>query len=388
MGTCYNILNIHHRPDLKIAVNTRLLRKNKLDGIGWFSFNTLRYIVQQHPEVEFHFFFDHRPDPSFIFGSNVIPHILFPPTRHALLNVLWFEWSVRNKLNQINPDLFLSPDGILCLGWPGKQLAVIHDINFKHYPGGLKFSNRIYYNYLFPRFANKAVRIATVSDFSRQDMIAHYKLDPRKIDVVYNGINSFYHPISESDKQSVRNQYAKGFEYLVFIGSLSPRKNIPGLMKAFNHYKAQHQSTIQLLIAGGALYKSESLYEMKNTLPSGESIHFLGRLSDDEMNRVLGAAQALVYVPLFEGFGIPLVEAMQCGVPIISSNTSSMPEVVGEAAILVDPQNTESISKAMALITLDTSLRENLIAEGNKRKNLFSWSNTSEMLWQSIKKCL
>lgn len=373
---------------MKIAVNTRLLRKDQLDGIGWFTFNTLRHIVQQHPEVQFHFFFDRRPDPSFLFAPNVIPHLLYPPSRHAILHLIWFEWSVRKKLNQIKPDLFLSPDGILCLGWSGKQLAVIHDINFKHYPRALKISNRIYYNFLFPRFTKRAVRIATVSEYSKQDMVKQYALDSGKMDVVYNGINAFYHPLTEAEKQSVRIQYAGGHPYFIFIGSLSPRKNIAGLMKAFNLYKLKHNTSVKLIIVGGGLFKSESLYRYHTTLAAQEDIHFIGRLPDQELNRVLGAASALVYVPLFEGFGIPLIEAMQCGIPIISSNTSSMPEVAGDAAILVNPEDTEAISDAMASIIQDKALCEKLIQEGNKRKHLFSWAKTSDLLWESMMKCL
>jgi glycosyltransferase involved in cell wall biosynthesis len=159
-------------------------------------------------------------------------------------------------------------------------------------------------------------------------------------------------------------------------------------MKAFDLYRKKSPSQTQLLIVGGGLYKTSLFHDFRNQLKNGDSIHFPGRLPDNELNKLLGAAISLVYVPYFEGFGIPLIEAMQCGVPIISSNTSSMPEVAGNAALLVDPESTEEISKAMQDIAQDKSLREKLIAEGNKRKDLFSWSNTAEALWQSIMKCL
>ena len=373
---------------MRIAVNTRLLRKDKLDGIGWFTLNTLREIVQQHPDVEFHFFFDGKPDPSFLFASNIIPHTLFPPSRHAILHLMWFEWSVRKKLNQINPDLFLSPDGILCMGWKGKQLAVIHDINFKHHPDALKLSNRLYYNIFFPKFAQKAIRIATVSNYSKQDLISQYHLEAKKIDVVYNGIHSFYHPIPDLEKQLIRNRISSGHSYFIFIGSLSPRKNIAGLMKAFDQYKKEKQSDTKLIIVGAGLYKSKELYSYHHTLSSKNDIHFLGRLPDEELNSVLGAALALVYVPFFEGFGIPLIEAMQCGVPVIASNTTSVPEVTGDAAISVDPTDTNAISHAMALLEEDEQLRAELITKGFLRKEMFSWKRTAELLWESILKSL
>ncbi len=373
---------------MKIAVNTRLLRKDKLDGIGWFTFNSLRHIVQQHPETEFHFFFDGRPDPSFLFGPNVVPHVLYPPSRHAILNVLWFEWSVRNKLRQLKPDLFLSPDGILCLGWKGKQLAVIHDINFLHHPAALKFSNRHYYNFFFPRYAQKAARIATVSEFSKTDIVKHYKINPSMIDVVYNGVNSFYQPLEPEEKATVREQYASGNQYFIFIGTLSPRKNILGLMKAFEQYRKINSGNTQLLIVGGSMYKTGELLAYQQQLSFGSSIHFLGRLPDAELNRVLGAALALVFVPFFEGFGIPVIEAMQCRVPVIASNVTSVPEVTGDAALLVDPADTAAISTAMHQLETDEQLRESLIKKGTERKELFTWERTAQLLWQSIMRCL
>src|ERR687889_157102 len=109
---------------MKIVVNTRLLRKNEMDGIGWFTYNTLEYIVKQNPGIEFHFLFDSGIDKDFLFSSNVTGHNLFPPAKHALLNLIWFEWSVKRLLDKLNPDLFLSPDGLLCLGWNGKQYGV------------------------------------------------------------------------------------------------------------------------------------------------------------------------------------------------------------------------------------------------------------------------
>ena len=345
-------------------------------------------MVQQHPETEFHFFFDGRPDPSFLFGTNVVPHVLYPPSRHALLNVCWFEVSVRHQLRRLKPDLFLSPDGILCLGWEGKQLAVIHDINFLHHPAALKFSNRHYYNFFFPRFARKATRIATVSEFSKQDIVTHYHTDPDKMDVVYNGVNSFYEPITDAEKRAVQQQYAGGQPYFIFVGTLSPRKNVLGLMKAFEQYRELQGGNTQLLIAGASMYRAGELLNCRQQLKHGSSVHFLGRLPDAELNRVLGAARALVFVPFFEGFGIPVIEAMQCRVPVIASNVTSVPEVAGDAALLVDPYDTNAISHAMLRVETDDLLRQSLIEKGWKRKELFTWERAARQLWDSICRCL
>lgn len=373
---------------MKIAVNTRLLRKNRMDGIGWFTYNTLRFIVQKKPEIEFHFLFDTTVDESFLFAANVKAHLLSPPAKHALLNIVWFEWSVKRFLEKEKPDLFLSPDGILCLGWKGKQFEVIHDINFLHKPKDLKFSNRKYYNFFFPKFAERAARIATVSAYSKQDICTSYRVAEEKVDVVYCGVNSFYHPVDARIMAATQTKYAGGYSYFVFIGTLSPRKNVLGLMKAFELYKKQSGLTTRLLIVGGSMYKTNELHDFQQQMQFGKDIVFTGRLGDEDLNSVLASALCLVFVPFFEGFGIPVIEAMQCDVPVIASNVTSVPEIAGNAAILVDPFNTEEIKDAMIRVAEDESLRSSLILKGRIRKEQFSWEKTADLLWSSISKCL
>lgn len=373
---------------LKIVVNSRLLRKEQMDGIGWFAFNTLRYIVKNNPHIEFHFLFDSGIDKEFLFADNVIPHNLFPPAKHALLNIAWFEWSVRKILQKINPDLFFSPDGILCLGWKDKQYAVIHDINFFHNPLDLKWSNRTYYNYYFPKFAHRAERIATVSGYSKQDIVNTYKVNPDKIDVVYNGVNTFFHPVELETQRQVKEKYVEGKDYFIFIGTLHPRKNLIRLLKAFELFKGESKSELKLLIVGKALFKTNEVYQLAQSLKHGKDVIFTGRLNDDTINSILASAFALTFVPAFEGFGIPVIEAMQCDVPVICSNITSMPEIAGEAALMVNPFDINEIKEAMIKIYNNENLRNDLIAKGRIRKTFFSWEKTSDLLWESIIKCL
>lgn len=359
-----------------------------MDGIGWFSFNTLKYIVQNNPSITFHFLFDSGIEEEFLFGNNVIPHNLFPPAKHAALNVIWFEISCRRLLNKIKPDLFLSPDGICCLGWKGKQYAVIHDLNFTYYPKDLKLTNRIYYNYFIKKSAQKATRIGTVSNFSKNDLVKQYHIDPSKIDVVYNGINSFFVPLDEEQKKRVKNKYSKVKAYFLFVGTLHPRKNILRLLQAFEVFKNSAKNNIQLLIVGKELYKTGELHNYHHSMKNKDKVQFLGRLQDADLQAVLSSACCLVYVPYFEGFGIPIVEAMNCGVPVITSNVTSMPEIAGDAALIVDPFNVAEIAQAMQTISSNEELRQALITKGIQRAAQFSWKQTADLLWQGIAQCL
>jgi len=373
---------------LKIAVNTRLLLPGRLDGIGWFSFQSLKRITQRHPDVHFIFLFDRPYDPQFIFSDNITPMVLWPPARHPFLFYYWTQFAVKPFLNKLKPDLFLSPDGFLALGAKCKQLPVIHDINFLHYPQDLPFWVRNYYNRFFPRFAKEAARIATVSEFSKKDISENYGIDPQKIDVVYNGINEFFEPIDEKTKKAVQEKYARGCDYFLFVGSLSPRKNISRLIKAFHLFKRETGSNMKLMLAGAIFWGENELHSLMKELQIEEEIIFTGRVPDAALRDITASAFAFTYVPYFEGFGIPLVEAMQCGVPIISANVSSLPEVAGNAALYTDPFNEVEIKNAMLKLFNDEKLRQDLVQKGFAQKNKFSWDKTADLLWQSVEKTL
>jgi glycosyltransferase involved in cell wall biosynthesis len=371
---------------LNIGVNTRLLLEDKLEGIGWFTFETLKRITQAHPEHQFYFFFDRPYSEKFIFSKNVTPIVLFPQARHPFLYYLYFEYAIPKALKKIKADYFISTDGYMSLSTDVKTLNVIHDINFEHRPQDLPFLQRKYYTHYFPRFARKATRIATVSEFSKNDMIQTYQVDGAKIDVVYNGCNEKYLPITASEQNNIRYKYTSGRQYFLFVGSLNPRKNTKNLLKAFDEFKKTYSSDIKLLLVGQVMWDDSDFKEIYHNMKFKTDVNFLGRVSSSELKNIIGSALALTYVPFFEGFGIPVLEAMNCDVPVITSNTTSIPEVVGDAALLVNPESIEAIRDAMLKIAKESSLRLSLIEKGRIQRNNFSWTKTSEKLWQSFEK--
>lgn len=373
---------------MRIAVNTRLLQKGKLEGIGWFTFETLIRMTQNHPEHEFIFIFDRPFEPSYIFAENVTPVVIGPPARHPLLFYIWFDFQIPKVLKKYKADLFLSPDGYLSLRTKVPQLAVIHDINFVHRPEDLPWLIAKYYNYFFPKFARIAKRIATVSFYSKEDIARSFKIDYDKIDVVYDGINQIFEPLLEKEKTKIRKKYTGGCEYFLFVGALHPRKNVSGLLKAFDDFKSDTDNNIKLVIVGGEMHKTGDIFETFENMRFKNDVIFTGRVSTDDLHDIVGAALALTFVPFFEGFGIPVVEAMSAGVPVICSNTTSMPEVGGNAVIYADPMKIAQISDAMIKLASDKELRKQLIEKGFEQKNKFSWDETSHLLWQSVKKAL
>ncbi len=373
---------------MKIAVNTRLLLKNKLEGIGWFSYETLKRITTQHPEHQFFFLFDRQYDDSFLFSGNITPVIIPPQARHPILYYLWFEKSIPRALKKIQPDLFFSPDGYLSLTSPVKSMNVIHDLNFEHYPDDLPYPERTFYRHYFPQYARKACRIATVSEFSKRDITNQYHVSADKIDVVYNGANDRYMPIPDSEKFLVRAKYTGGVPYFVFVGALHPRKNLANLFRAFDLFREETGIKMKLLIIGQKKWWTSSIKESYDKMKFNMDVEFCGRLEPDELNRVIASAAALTYVSYFEGFGIPILEAFYCETPVITSNVTSMPEVAGDAAILVDPFSVRSICEGMVKIATDPSVTATLNEAARERKLDFSWQKTADRLWNSMEKAL
>ncbi|WP_345079341.1 glycosyltransferase family 1 protein [Nemorincola caseinilytica] len=373
---------------MRIAVNTRLLLKGKLEGIGWFTYQTLEHIVRQHPEHEFYFFFDRPYDEQFIFAPNVTPVVVHPQARHPILFYLWFEWSIPMMLRKYKIDLFLSTDGYLSLSTKVPTCLVIHDLAFEHYPEHYVTSHRLYWRHYSPLFARKAARIATVSTFSKNDISERYGIAPGNIDVVYNGAHEEYRPLTAPEREAVKEKYTDGCEYFVFAGAIHPRKNILNLLKAFSAFKKRQRTNMKLVIVGRPAWKYDEVEILRHTMPFKEDVRWVGYMNVDELSKVIGGAYALVYASLFEGFGIPILEALQCNVPAIVSNTSSMPEVAGDAALLTDPADPDDIAAKMHTLYKDETLRARLIANAATQVQKFTWQGAADRLWACMMQCV
>lgn len=373
---------------MKIVVNAQCLIKNKLEGLGWFSFETLKRITTQHPEHEFVFVFDRPFDQEFVFSENIEPVILNPPSRHPFLWHLRFDLLFPHLLKKHKAVLYLSTDGWMPLHTMVKSVNVIHDLNFEHYPEHLPYWYRLYYRHYFPRFARKADRLATVSEYSKKDIAQKYNIPTDKIDVVYNGCNINYKPTGPLQKDNTRLKYAHNDPYFVFVGSLHPRKNLANLFKAFDTFKARSGSITKLLIVGERRWWTEKISNVYENMLYKQDVLFTGRVDSSELNKIIGSSLAMTYVSFFEGFGIPILEAFHCETPLITSNTTSMPEIAGNAALYADPFSSDSIADAMTKIAADEILRNDLIAKGRLRRQEFSWQKSADLLWNCVEKVI
>jgi len=247
---------------------------------------------------------------------------------------------------------------------------------------------RNYYRHYFPKFAKVAKRIATVSEYSKQDIVSRYGIDENKIDVVYNGVNEIYKPLSELEIQQTRTRFSGGKPYFLFVGMLHQRKNIANLFRAYELFRKTSDSAIKLLIVGHKKWWTPEMEEVFNVMSFKDDVIFLGRQPIEDLAKITGSAMAMTYVSYFEGFGVPIIESMKSGVPVITSSVTSMPEVSGDAAILVDPFDVNSIAGAMLRINKDYDMVKTLTSKGIEQSSKFSWDATATKMWDCIEKSM
>jgi glycosyltransferase involved in cell wall biosynthesis len=373
---------------MRIAVNTRFLLKDYLEGYGHFLHEIVRRMTAAHPEHEFIFLFDRPFDEKFVFGKNVTPVVLGPAARHPLLWKYWYDFKIPSALKKYKADVFFSADGFCSGRTTVPQCLVLHDLAFLHYPAGIPKTQLSYYKRNTPDFIRKAKKIITVSDFSRKDILEHYPEAAGKISVIHNGIRPSFHPQSYEEREAVKQKYTGGAAYFLSAGSIHPRKNGMNLLKAFSLFKKRQQSSLKLVFAGRLAWQYEAFTESLKSYKYRHDVILTGYLPEEELAALTAGAYALVYPSFFEGFGLPVAEAMQSGVPVITSENSAMQEIAGDAALYADPHNIQSIADQLMRIYKDERLRDQLQLKGLERATAFDWDKAASQYWKVIEETI
>ena len=371
---------------MRIAINTRFLLPGKLEGLGHYTHEIVRRMVQQHPEDQFLLLFDRAYHPQFVYGPNVETKVVFPPARHPLLWMAWFETSLPFVLERWKPDVFFSPDGYVSLRSKVPTLVTMHDVLPLRHPELLPRTVGIYYRYFMPRFARRAEKIATVSAYVRHDIADACNVSTDKIEVVYNGCRDGFNPLNDAEQQNIRDVFAEGQPYFFYTGAIHPRKNVHRLIRAFDTFKKQSGSPVRLLLAGRFAWQTGDVKTVYENAVYKKHIRFLGYVPEIDLQNLTASALALCLVSLNEGFGLPIIEAFNTDTPVLASNLSALPEVAGNAALLVDPLDENAIGAALLRLYTDTGLRQELVQKGRARREAFSWDKAAADLYEILKK--
>lgn len=310
---------------------------------------------------------------------NFAVRLLLPPTPLVRVPV-WLAFELRQRPVDVLHVQYTAPP--FC---QAPVVAMIHDLAFEHLPETFTRRGAMQLKLTVRRTARQAARVATVSEFSRQDILRTYRLAPEKVVVTYNGIEPHFTPAprtaDEADK--LRQQFNIERDYLLAVGSLQPRKNLVRLIRAYAQLRRDHENfQPQLVIVGRKLWLADAIFTEVKQQRWAKDVILTGYVGDEDLAALYRHAAAFVYPSLFEGFGLPPLEAMACGTPVVTSNTSSLPEVVGAAALLIDPYDEQALAAALLRILNDQSLRARLREQGITQAQKFSWRAAAEQTLQ------
>jgi glycosyltransferase involved in cell wall biosynthesis len=258
-----------------------------------------------------------------------------------------------------------------------RSVFTLHDTAYLLFPQHHLPRNRIYLRQMMPRFLARADRIIAPSENTRRDALRFYRLDPEKIEVIPEGVEARFNPdVDRTRISAVRERYALPERFILCISTIEPRKNLPTLLEAYAALRRLHPQ-VGLVIAGGKGWLSEPFFERLRSLELVDRVTLTGYVPDEDLPALLNAAEAFAYPSEFEGFGLPPLEAMACGVPVLCSNTSSLPEVVGEAGVQLPPHDVRAWVEALSRVIEDQQLRAGLRARGLERARLFTWETAA-----------
>jgi glycosyltransferase involved in cell wall biosynthesis len=402
---------------MRIAVNCRFLLPGRLEGLGRYTWEVLTRMMAVHPDAQWHLIFDRPAAARYyekLFRSTLPKHFgsdadalerasrasaaimspiahgslltAFPQARHPLLYVWYFEHSLPRLLADLRPDVFFSPDGYLCLNLTENipQVGVIHDLAFEHFPQDVDPLHRWHYRTFFPQYARRAAVLLTVSESTRHDLHTRYCVPLERIRVTYCGASGAIRPLPTLAQLLVRDRFSSGQPYFLHVGAIQPRKNLDVLLRAFDAFKTETGSPAMLLIVGRHGWRYGAVQQAFNHMVHNADVAFTGWVTDAELAQLYAAAVALVYPSRFEGFGLPVLETFHAEVPVITTNVSSLPEVAGDAALLVPPSDVPALTAALVRIATDGPLRQQLIANGRTQRERFSWNATANTVWAAL----
>jgi glycosyltransferase involved in cell wall biosynthesis len=368
---------------MNIAIDIRCLMERELTGVGEYTFNLLKHLFETDNTNEYFLFYNSRQDVSkYIpkFPKNNIHYCAFHwPNKLLNLSIKFLKYPkldlwIQKKYQTPPIDLFFFPN-ICSLNVSCPYLLTAHDLSFEFFSEFLSIKRRLWHLFVKPeQLFNKAERIIAVSKNTKQDLVNRYRIDPSKIQIVYSGLSTNYKilPTDDVRMRKVKQKYSLPEKFALFIGTIEPRKNLDGLISAFKLFNQNHPG-YSLVIAGKLGWKYK---EILNSIQLTENVKFVNFIKDSEKRYFYNLASMFVYPSFYEGFGFPPLEAMACGCPVITSSNSSLSEICGEAAMLIDPCNINDLSEATKLMTIKSNA-DYWRALGLKKSKNFSWYKTA-----------
>ncbi len=363
--------------NMKIGIDASRANKQKRTGVEWYSYHLIEEFKKIDSENQY-FLYTNEPLRGELgvcpknFKECVLKWSI--PRSWTIGRLSW-----EMKFGKDIPDVLFVGAHTLPLLNPKKAIVTIHDIGFEHFSEAYHWADKLYHKLIIQLIKRVATKIITVSQFTKQDLIKTYGIPEKRIVVVMNGYDDRKYKLVPASKDSLKDKYKIDFPYILFVGRLELKKNIPRLVEAFGLFKQKNPDDKHKLVLVGTKGLTFPLVEEQiKKFNLEKEIIFSGWVSDDDLPIFHNNADLFVFPSLFEGFGIPILEAMACGCPVICANTTSLPEVAGEAALMFDPLKVDEIVARMEQVLFNPEVAESLRVKGLEQVKQFSWRKCAE----------
>ncbi|MBI5303371.1 MAG: glycosyltransferase family 4 protein [Chloroflexi bacterium] len=356
---------------MRIGIDARLVYYHKA-GIGQYILRLTQALAQIDSDNDYVLFASRKDDTRIVTQSNFKRARLWTPSHHR------FERQALSlELLPFTLDVLHSPDFIPPSRTRFPGVITVHDLAFLLYPRFLTRESARYYGQV-DIAARQADHIIAVSQSTKRDLIRLLGVPENKVSVIHEAAHPLFAPVTNTEAlERTRARYYLTAPFFLFVSTLEPRKNLPTLLRAFRQLRDKYKITATLALVGNRGWLADEVDRVIAELNLGDTVRFLGGIPNDELVYLYNAAAAFVFPSFYEGFGLPPLEAMACGTPVITSNVSSLPEVVGDAALLINPEDVDALAVAMSRVLSDEKLRREMRDKGLKRAQGFSWERAA-----------
>jgi glycosyltransferase involved in cell wall biosynthesis len=360
----------------RVGIDASRVTSTSPTGTEGYSYHLLRSLLPKlRNEYEITLYY--RQTPS---------NIIFPDVHRKVMPFprLWTHLRLSWEMVRHRPDMLFVPAHVLPVIHPHKSLVTVHDVGFRYFPDAHLPLQRIYLNLSTRWNVKKATHIAADSSATREAIMREYNVPLEKISVVYPGYDSNLQPTTDKRILSdMRSRYGIKGDYVLHIGRIHPRKNLARLFNAFVKLLSEYPD-LQLVLAGPVGWRTASLFTKIQENDLGDHVVFPGYVAEVDKSAIISGARILGYPSLYEGFGFPVLEAQACGTPVLTSSTSSLPEVAGDGALIVDPEDEDAISNGLKKLMTDDDLRVSCVEKGYQNLLRFSWDKTADRIKKII----
>jgi glycosyltransferase involved in cell wall biosynthesis len=370
---------------IHVGVNAHLLslaEGYRSAGITWYIYHLLGHLPEADSRIDYTLFMSER---RYVAAPGVQVQLSRLPTHRPWARIVWEQVAQPGIVSRMGVDLIHEPAFVGPLASACPFVVTIHDLSFLFYPQGFRALNRLYLK-LFTRWSvRRARRIIAVSESTKRDLAQQVGISPVKMDVVYNGVDSSFRLLPAAEVAAFKAERGLPERFILFVGTLEPRKNVVRLIEAYAHLAGDRPP---LMLVGGKGWLYDEIFALVEALNLADQVRFVGYVPAQDLPLWYNAADLFVYPSLYEGFGLPPLEAMACGTPVITSTASSLPEVVGQAGLLVDPTDAEALTAAMEQVLASTEMQEKMQMAGLAQAQSFSWRETARRTVVSYRQAL